>query len=204
LTPSKADRSTLVLAVPTADLPAAARLRFTLIDDDLLTSIVGAGRFMPRAEVELDDRFKQVIPYVVLKFEQQVYCYTRGKASSEKRLVARTSIGIGGHVEWWDDSLFDDPLATYRRAAQREVGEEVVVSSLYQERIVAIINDDDSDVGRVHLGVVHVWNLEHPRVRRREQKIAAGGFRSVDDLRRSRGTLETWSSIALEALNFHG
>ncbi len=42
-----------------------------------------------------------------------------------------------------------------------------------------MINDDQTDVGRVHLGVVHLCDVERPAVCPRETEIIECGFRPV-------------------------
>lgn len=165
-----------------------------------LRSLVEQARFLPRPDLETDPSYKQVIPYVVLKCRSEVFAYTRGRLSSESRLVAKVSIGLGGHVEWSDDSLFDDAMASYIRASKREVDEEVAVSSSYTERIAGLIYDGSTDVGRVHLGVLHIWELDTPTAAPRERKITDARFQTIPALRRRRSRLESWSLIALTAL----
>lgn len=190
----------LVLAVPTETFRALGTFQgFETRPLSDLRHLVSSARFLPREELESDPRQKQVIPYVVLRHGDRVFAYRRGQASTEKRLVAKTSIGLGGHVEWSDDSLFDDALASYLRGARREVEEEVAVSCGWSERILGFINDDSSDVGRVHLGVVHVWDLAEPAVRPRERKITSAGFRPASEIA-GIATLEGWSRFALVAL----
>src|SRR5207245_7179115 len=109
--------------------------------------------FRPRAEVETDPSYKQIIPYVVLRSGNLVFHYTRGQKGSEARLRALRSLGVGGHISEVDVSLFGDP---YRSGLAREVAEEVHLDSPYTERCVGLINDDRTPVGRVHLGIVHV------------------------------------------------
>ena len=42
--------------------------------------------------------FKQIIPYVVFRSGDGVFCYTRGKSQGEARLHRLRSLGVGGHV----------------------------------------------------------------------------------------------------------
>jgi predicted NUDIX family phosphoesterase len=170
------------------------------IDGERLASIVAQGRFLPRSDLEKDPSHKQLIPYVVLKHGNDVFSYTRGRLSSETRLVAKVSIGLGGHIEWSDDSLFDDAMAGYRRATKREVAEEVTVATTYSERIAGLIYDGSTDVGRVHLGVLHIWELSSPSAVPRERKVTDARFRPIEALSRRGSTLESWSRIALAAL----
>ena len=153
--------------------------------------------YRPRAEVEADPSFKQLIPYVVLRWRDQVFHYTRGKRSGEARLRARRSVGVGGHISADDRNLFEP---AYREAMLREVTEEVYLESAYEERCLGLINDDDTPVGRVHLGVVHVLDLAEPKVRRREQALTQTGFAPVAELRARREEFETWSQFVLDVL----
>jgi predicted NUDIX family phosphoesterase len=153
--------------------------------------------YRPRAEVETDPSFKQLIPYVVLRWQDQVFHYTRGKRATETRLQALRSIGVGGHISLQDHALFDSP---YREAMFREVAEEVFLESTYQERCLGLINDDSTPVGQVHLGIVHVFELAEPRVRRREQALTQAGFAPLAELRRQSAEFETWSQFVLEVI----
>lgn len=191
----------LVLAVAT-DLVLGSGISqgFTRGSLEDVRPLVTAARYLPRDELEEDPRQKQVIPYVVLTYQDRVFAYRRGRGSSEKRLVALTSVGIGGHLEWSDDSLFGDALTGYLRGARREVEEEIVVSTTWTERVAGFINDDSSDVGRVHLGVVHVWDLAEPAVRPRERKIAGAGFKPTSSVAKL-SDLEGWARYALAALD---
>lgn len=157
--------------------------------------------FTPRAAAETNPALKQIIPYALLVHEGRVFHYVRGRKSGEQRLVAKGSIGIGGHMNDGDEHLFALDQAAYNEAVQREVAEEVHLTAKYANRIVALINDDSTEVGRMHLGVVHVFTLETPDVRKREAQITEAGFLSADELRARRDTLETWSQFCLDGLD---
>jgi predicted NUDIX family phosphoesterase len=153
--------------------------------------------FRPRAEVEDDPSYKQLIPYVVLRWRDQVFHYTRGKRATETRLQALRSIGVGGHISQQDQALFDP---SYREAMFREVAEEVQLDSPFEETCLGLINDDSTPVGQVHLGIVHVFELAEPKARRKEQALTQAGFASIEQLRREREQFETWSQIVLDVL----
>jgi predicted NUDIX family phosphoesterase len=153
--------------------------------------------YRPRGEVETDPSFKQLIPYVILRWREQVFHYTRGKQGTEKRLQALRSVGIGGHISAEDAAGAADP---YRAGMLREVAEEVHLESGYSESCLGLINDDRTPVGQVHLGIVHVFDLEAPEVRRREEGIAEAGFAPLAQLRTERDQFETWSQFVLEVL----
>lgn len=157
-------------------------------------------RYVARVRAEGDESLKQLIPYVILRCGGRVFRYVRGKEAGEARLRAKGSIGIGGHIEQRDETLFASDRDLYRDAAAREVAEEVHVGAPHRERIVGLINDDSNPVGRVHFGVVHLWELERPDVTRRERQITQSGFVELDELAAERDQLETWSQIALDIL----
>ena len=45
---------------------------------------------------------------------------------------------------------------------RRELAEEVIIDIALHERCVGLINDDQTEVGRVHLGVVHFFDVDPP------------------------------------------
>lgn len=157
--------------------------------------------FLPRPAAENDPTHKQLIPYLVLRHGDRVLCYTRGKSGGESRLHAKMSIGIGGHINDGDSHAAHFDSAAYLRAVERELHEELEIGCGYRHRAVALINDDSNDVGRVHLGVVHLVDLESADVRPREDAIRGLEFLGVAELEARRETLETWSQICLGELD---
>ena len=163
----------------------------------------GVPRFMPRSLAETNPSFKQLIPYVILMApDGRVLSYVRGKRAGETRLVGRRSIGIGGHINPVDRMpLFDANFAdTYAAAVEREVAEEVSIESGYADRVVALLNDDSTEVGQVHLGIVHLWTLDGEQVAKREQMITQMAFMSPAELQEIREGLESWSTLCLDNL----
>jgi predicted NUDIX family phosphoesterase len=157
--------------------------------------------FTPRGPAETNPGLKQIIPYVLLVHGERVFHYVRGKKAGEQRLVAKGSVGIGGHMNDGDEHLFALDRDAYNAAVQREVAEEVFLETKYTNHIVALLNDDSNDVGRVHLGVVHVFRLESDAARKRESVITESGFLTIPELRARRDALETWSQFCLDGLD---
>ena len=160
----------------------------------------GNNFFFPRVQAEDDPTYKQIIPYALLAFENKVLCYVRGKKAGEQRLVAKGSIGIGGHMNEADESLFALDEAAYRAGVEREVNEEIKIESPFEDRIVALLNDDTTEVGRVHLGIVHVFKLAEPKIEKREAMITGLTFLRKEELLARREIMETWSQICLDSL----
>lgn len=194
----------LVLVIEAQALNHIGRFHGPTFDTEKYFSVLldsAKNCFMERSLAETDTRYKQLIPYVVLRHGDSVFSYVRGKKSSESRLVAMRSIGVGGHIEPVDQSLFSSDRDMYLEAARREVNEEVRLDSPYHENIVALINDDSTDVGKVHLGIMHIWDLAEPKVTKREGLITQSGFVPIETLKANLEELETWSRIALQVLD---
>lgn len=157
--------------------------------------------YRPRALMEQDPSFKQLIPYVIFRHRDALgrtllFQYTRGKGQGEARLHAKRSVGIGGHISADDSSA----VSAYEEGMRRELEEEVLIDTPYRSQLAGLINDDETEVGRVHLGVVHLFDVDVPAVRPRESEIIEAGFRPVDELLADLPKFETWSQICLKAL----
>jgi predicted NUDIX family phosphoesterase len=157
--------------------------------------------FMDRGKAEDDPSFKQIIPYALFHHNGKYLHYTRGKSGGESRLHAQGSVGVGGHINPVDERA--DPLgkATYLAGVEREIDEELNITGGHQNRIVGLLNDDSNDVGKVHLGVVHIFDLESEDVTSAEDALANLAFQSSDDLTgKLHGSLETWSRFCIDEL----
>jgi len=153
--------------------------------------------YRPRDQVEQDPSYKQLIPYCIFRHKGQVFHYKRGTLQGEGRLHSKRSIGIGGHISSEDQTPNGSP---YREGMRREIEEEVFVECAYTDRCVGLINDDLTDVGKVHLGIVHIFELDAPQVRPREESIIETGFADPAQLQAEGEQFETWSQICLDYL----
>lgn len=160
--------------------------------------------YRPRGKMEVDPSFKQLIPYVLFRWSDDedmvhLFEYQRGGGMGEARLHAKRSVGVGGHISSVDAAA-GQTQHVYREGMQRELDEEVSIDTPFDETVVGLINDDRTEVGRVHLGVVHLRDVEQPNVRPREADILDAGFRPVHDILRRLDQFESWSEIAVRAL----
>jgi len=160
--------------------------------------------FRPRAEVETDFGFKQLIPYMFFSHtgadgKMSIFHYVRGRGMGESRLHNKRSIGVGGHIST-DDLSDEQSHDLYRTGMLRELHEEIDPRSPYTEQCVGLINDDETEVGRVHLGIVHHFRLERPDLVSRETDLIESGFVPVRELLADLAGFETWSTICLTAL----
>ena len=157
--------------------------------------------FQPRAQAETNPNFKQIIPYVVVTDGKSILHYVRGKKAGEQRLVAKGSIGIGGHINDEDHTLFAFGLQAFQDAVKREVCEELTVQGTFDAKPVGLINDDSTEVGRVHFGVVHVLFRTPEKVKKNEQVITQVEFIAIEELKQRREQMESWSQLCLDNLD---
>jgi len=153
--------------------------------------------FLPRQLAEDDPAFKQLIPYAVLFADGRAFRYTRSGKGGESRLHAKQSLGIGGHVSR-EDAVGPDTL--YRNGFTRELTEEVRIETGFRERIVGLVHDDSNPVGAVHLGIVHLVELDEPKVTPIDPALDGGAFVSIAEIRAEFDRLETWSQFALDLI----
>lgn len=196
-----------VLVVPTAVFHRLGYFQgFTKKVNDYLPELFSPEHisYQPRQQVEQDPSFKQLIPYVIFRHCsgegcESVFEYTRGTGQGEGRLHRKRSVGIGGHISSIDaeNGLHGDP---YKEGMRRELEEEVSIDTPYHGQCVGLINDDLTEVGRVHLGVVHLFDVERPAVQPRESEIVECGFRPIKDMLADLSGFESWSQICLQAL----
>ena len=188
---------------PVRFLSGLAFSRFQRRVDRYLPTILDKknNSFQPRARAETDPNFKQIIPYVVVTDGKSILHYVRGKKAGEQRLVAKGSIGIGGHINDKDHTFFADGLQAFQEAVKREVCEELSIQGAFDARPVGLINDDSTEVGRVHFGIVHVLFRTPEQVKKNEQVITQIEFLPVESLKAKREQMETWSQLCLDNLD---
>jgi len=153
-----------------------------------------------RAEAELDRRYKQVIPYVIITSKDRVLQYRRGTGGEETRLHGKFSIGIGGHISDEDHGLFSQGTLGYFDGMRRELKEEVEIEAA-DAPAVAVLNDDSTDVGYVHFGIVHIVQVPNEAVAGHRKGIVAPEFISIQEAVRKSSQYESWSSLCLQQMN---
>ena len=158
--------------------------------DEFLAVVAADGRFEPRAAMEADPSFKQIIPYLVLRDSERYFLMRRTRAGGDARLHDAWSIGVGGHVNPGDRDLAGGLL--------REWAEELVADFVPEFRLVGLLNDDTTDVGRVHLGAVYLAEAAGRPVAIRETDKLSGAFATPAQVAEVAERLETWSRLAFE------
>jgi predicted NUDIX family phosphoesterase len=155
-----------------------------------LDAVAGEGRFEPRAAMERDPRFKQVIPYLVLRDRDRYFLMRRTRAGGDERLHDFFSIGVGGHLNPGDVDLAG--------GLAREWSEEISADFVPEFRLVGLLNDDETDVGRVHLGVVFMADAAGRAVAVRETEKLEGRFAEPPEVLAVYERMETWSQLVFD------
>ena len=183
-----------VLVVPRASVIGGAGwlgIRETHLDE-VLSVIAQEGRFESRAFVETRPSLKQVIPYLVLRDGLRVFLMRRTRAGGDARLHDRWSIGVGGHLNPGDGDV--------QGGLRREWSEEVEAPFVPEFRFMGLLNDDTTDVGRVHIGLVFQADAAGRHVAVRETEKLEGSFVDLMAVRQVYDGLETWSQLILPSL----
>jgi predicted NUDIX family phosphoesterase len=152
-----------------------------------------------RSEAEQDKRYKQLIPYVLLICNDKILRYRRGRGGQETRLHGLYSVGVGGHISEQDHGLFSKDLG-YQEGMRRELMEEVAVDEV-NEAAVALINDDSTEVGSVHFGVVHIMPVSNEAIVGRRSGILGPEFIPVAEATKELSAYESWSSLCVAKLD---
>ena len=155
--------------------------------------------YLNRSDAEQDKRYKQLIPYVLLICADRILRYRRGRGGQETRLHGLYSVGIGGHISEEDHGLFSNNRG-YQEGMRRELIEEVAIDEA-KEAAVAVINDDSTEVGYVHFGVVHVMPVAIENVAGRRSGIVGPEFIPIVDAVKDPSGYESWSRFCLEHLD---
>ena len=155
--------------------------------------------YLNRSEAELDKRYKQLIPYVLLICNGKILRYRRGKGGQEPRLHGLYSVGVGGHISDQDDSLFAKDIG-YREGMRRELMEEVAIEEV-NDSAVAVINDDSTEVGYVHFGIVHIMHVPNENIVGRRSGIVGPEFILIAEATKNASGYESWSRVCLENLD---
>lgn len=155
--------------------------------------------FLPRREADQNFHFKQWIPYVLIFQGDKVLRYHRGSKGGESRLRGLYSVGVGGHITEQDFASGNG----YEEGMNREVREETGFEPV-KAPAVAVINDDSTEVGKAHLGVVHIMRLPESAKMSDRREIASLEFvylmDVVRDAAKNPDSYESWSRLCLERL----
>jgi len=81
---------------------------------------------------------------------------------------------------------------------QKELDEEVHIGSDYSMLFIGMINDDTTDVGRVHLGAAYLLEADGRDVVVKETEKMVGDWMPRGALQGVRASFESWSQIVYD------
>lgn len=175
----------------------------------LQDSIEYHGMFKLRYEAEINEDFKQIIPYVVVKNKQGKYFVTK-RIGGDHRLVGSYSLGLGGHVNPCDmvksenPRLIMDSIQTLSNCMYRELEEETnadIKKFTFMDKGAFV--DKSQPVSKVHLCklVEATYNGEFGI---KEVDKLEGQWMSPSEIDGIYDKLEGWSKIACDMLIKNG
>ena len=156
--------------------------------------IMQHGCFIPRAHAETNPAYKQIIPYMIFKFQDKLFVMQRKSSASEQRLASKFSLGIGGHIR--HDDIVNNNIIDW---ANREFEEEVTFTGSKTIQILGMLNDDTSDVGKVHIGVIMLIQADSDKISINDEH-KSGVLLTLDECIALKPQMEMWSQICLEFL----
>ena len=201
--------------------------------EEFLAQARSLGRFVDREEAEANPAWKQWIPYCMLRCGdwsegsldpgRGVLAVQRTKKGGETRLHESWSIGLGGHIEPEDENVAESAATSGRppsnseartffaTALSRELSEELFLPAADvtpAPRLLGLINDDSTEVGKVHAGLAYSIDFPSPlltareMVQIREVSKMRGGFTHLAEfakLWQTRSQFESWSQFLIQA-----
>jgi predicted NUDIX family phosphoesterase len=168
---------------------------FTTDVEPIRAVILERAEFLERGKVEQDLRYKQIIPYVVLRHGDKYLLIRRTPKQAEARLHDKYSLGVGGHINALDLSQGD----LLDSGMRRELNEEIKVHE-GTCRMAAIINDDTTEVDRVHLAVVYLLECRSPEFANMEPEAYTAEWQTPEEIAKKYASLESWSKIVFDRM----
>lgn len=150
--------------------------------------------FLPRYLMEEDIRYKQIIPYLIFHYKNKYFLMQRTAHATEQRLKNKYSLGIGGHIR--KEDMGNGSLIDW---AHREFHEEVNYSGKIVAQPLGILNDDSSDVGKVHLGFAFILHGDNDIISVKSE-LKSGELVTLDQGLLYRDSMESWTQIVFDAL----
>ncbi|MES9776728.1 MULTISPECIES: hypothetical protein [Bacillus] len=199
----------IILAAPRSDVFQNEMLTFQGVnsEDERIVNIMAQieAHFFEirRGDAEEDPRFKQPIPYVVIRRDGEVFVYERLAGGGESRLHNKLSLGFGGHMNPMEGAAsFSEVL---KQNTDRELAEELYIREEDKQNIVTLglINDDENDVGKVHIGILSALQLASAaQVEVKEKDQIAGRWMKLSELKEENvyQRLEAWSQFVADIL----
>lgn len=189
----------LTLAIPTEKVWQTIEYQrkgvIKALASDVMDKLLQSGVFKHRNELENDPSYKQIIPYAVICNGDEVYMFRRLNKQTEVRLHNKCSLGVGGHMNPYGAKI-DTPYLHHE--LEREMNEEVKLAAdckILGMKSIGFINDDTTEVGKVHLGVLYHIDISNKHIDINETEKMTGEWVSVSELSMYYDKMESWSQL---------
>ena len=170
-------------------------LRQGIIDDDAaehILDVIDQHHFcLVRRIAEESPEYRQIIPYVIIRCGDEWFVTRRTKRGTDARLHEKIALGVGGHIGAGLDVV---------DGMHKELDEEVAIEGDYDLTFAGILNDESTEVARVHLGIVYILDAPSRDVRVLETEKLIGEWHALRDLAGMREAMESWSQIVYDEL----
>ncbi len=153
----------LILTIDRASMPDSWCSQYAILWFDKQIKIILDTidyHWSERSVAEENEECKQLIPYILVTWNGKLANYCR--AGNEKRLNGLRSLGIGGHIDTCDQENAENLTQIIINGAVRELYEEFGINckNPVDFQWLGIINEEDSKAGRVHTGIVILYNAD--------------------------------------------
>lgn len=150
------------------------------------------GEFILRYEAELNPNYRQIIPYCLVRCNEDYFITKRIKG--DERLINQYSLGIGGHIDFNGDET-----DVIEKSLERELQEELDIKcNIISTQLVYMIKSNETEVDKVHLGLIYIIDVDANNIEVKEKDVLAGYWIYKDGLINFDGKLETWSRICVD------
>lgn len=163
------------------------------IDFNLYLNLIEKNKkFLWRSQVETDANYKQIIPYLVFKFQDKFFLMQRKNNASEVRLQNLYSLGIGGHIR--EKDLDQKTILDW---AKREFSEEIDYQGTFEATPIGLLNDESNLVGQVHTGFVFLLKGDSDKIKIRDEH-KEGRLYTLEECKTFYSKMEQWSQIVFD------
>lgn len=148
---------------------------------------------LDRTHAESNFDFKQLVIFAILRYRNKIVVFEQEDELGHMKY----SLAIGGHISKRD---LGGSHPFYYEALRREINEEMKIKGGYTPKIVAIINDDIDEGGKLHLGIVFNVLLNRKKLKSKQDLIKMIKFMTPSELKKNLDLFENWGRICIEKM----
>jgi predicted NUDIX family phosphoesterase len=187
-----------VLVVPRSTIDPFCPAAFGRETEQVRAAALKHCHFLERTIAEQDFSHKQIIPYILIQHGNKYLLIRRTRKQTESRLHDKYSLGIGGHIN--DEDVGGQSGDIIEAGLRRELEEEIQLEDEQSCRLVGVINDDSTEVSRVHMGLVHVLNTSSPAFTIAEKDKYTADWKTPEEMLEHYDHMESWAQIVFDCV----